>query len=223
VRRLRSRGSWAEGSWKLFAVATAGTVRRRRGRFELGSAALVGATEVDAGDGVCVRAIVTTDGAVTVTVRTRFARLLGARDRGRVVELRCALHGIAREPLLELRRRADGRLLRYPLFGTGGVRRALVPIADLCDAPAPLEAIATGMLDRRDVWAASVTGPGARHALVVAEPAVSGDEPDIRVGRSRSGDAELVVRLPARAPAVAQPQAPRLRTRQEAGPRSAGR
>ena len=217
VRDLRTRGTWTEGSWKLYAVATAGAIRRRRGRFVLDSAGLVGAVDLDAGEDVCARANVGTDGSVSIVIRTRWAQLLGARHRRNIMELRCAVHGIVREPLLELRRRSDGRCLRYPLYGISSIRRAHVALADLRDAPAPLEAIATGMLERRDVWAASIAGPGYSFDLALREPIGESADQDITVARARGGDAELIVRVPMRAPAVASPQAPRLRTRQEAG------
>jgi CDP-glycerol glycerophosphotransferase len=206
---LDVRDLGGEGAWKLFAVASAGAVRRRRGRFELDSAGLVGAVDLDAGEGVRARAVVATDGTLSVEVRTRWAQLLGVRRRGNVLELRCALHGIAREPLLELRRRSDGRRLRYPLYGTAGVRRAHVALADLRDAPAPLEAIATGMLDRHDAWAVSVVGPGYAFDAALPGPAAREIERDVALARTRDGDAELLVRLPARTRAPDAQPAPR--------------
>jgi CDP-glycerol glycerophosphotransferase len=204
VRELRRGGAWQEGTWKLFVVGHTGSVRRRRGRFDLDSAQLLGAIDLDAGEDVHACARVGTDGTVAVVIRTRWAQLLAARRRGAVIDLRCRLHGIGHEPLLELRRRTDGRVLRYPLHGTDGERRARVPVRDLRSAPAPLEAIATGMLEQHDIWAASVAAPGGVFDLAALRSDAGAHDGDIAVARARGGGVEVIVGTPAQLPAPAR-------------------
>jgi hypothetical protein len=63
----------------------------------------------------------------------------------------------------------------------------------------------------------SIAGPGYSFDLALSEPMMQDADQDIAVARARGGDAEIIVRVPARAPVGASLQAPWLRTRQEAG------
>ena len=60
----------AEGTWDVYASTRIGLLRRRRARFVLASPQLIGAVDLDGGDGVRMRALVTSDGAIRIDVRT---------------------------------------------------------------------------------------------------------------------------------------------------------
>jgi CDP-glycerol glycerophosphotransferase len=204
--RLRGRHGWEAGTWDLYAVTRVGLLRRRRGRFELASPELLGAVDLPA-DGACVRAAVTADGAVRITVRTAFARLAARRVRGGVLELEGELRG-ASGPLTA-RRRSDGREVVVPAEGRF---RAALPLAALHDAPPSPEAAVTGGPGAPEMWELAVAGlPLALPEELDGMAWRTGDREAV-LERTRSGDAALVTRrvvtpivTPAPAPALDVP------------------
>ena len=145
-----------DGSWDLYATTSVGPLRRRRSRFLLSSPQLIGAVDLDGGDGVRMRALVTSDGALRVDVRSAYARLEFRRVSDGVLELAGELRR-GHEPRLELRRRSDGRVHAYDVARARDRFRARLPLADLAGAPPSLEAAATGA-PTHEMWDVTVAG-----------------------------------------------------------------
>jgi CDP-glycerol glycerophosphotransferase len=198
-------------SWDLYATTRVGLLRRRRARFVLASPELIGAHDLPGGEDACVRAVVTSDGAIRVEVRTTWARLRARRVTDGVLELDGELRGGA-APRLELRRRSDGRVHVYDAAVAGEGFRARLPLADLAAAPPSLEAAATGAPGAHEMWEAAVAGL----PLVLPDEldgiAWTVGEHEVSLERTRRGDAALVTRkvvtpivLPTSEPALAAP------------------
>jgi CDP-glycerol glycerophosphotransferase len=188
-RALRS----GDGAWDLYATTSVGRLRRRRAKFLLGSPQLIGAVDLDGGEGVRMRLLVTSDGALRVDVRRAYARLESRRVSGGVLELAGELRR-GHEPLLELRRRSDGRAHAYDVARARDRFRARFPLGELVAAPPSLEAAATGVPGAHEMWDLTVAG------LPLALPdeldgiAWRAGEHDVELTRTRRGDAALVTR-----------------------------
>jgi hypothetical protein len=200
---LRAGGKWEEATWQLFADTRTGLVRRRRARFVLASPELVGAVDLPAAGGACVRAAVTAEGAVAVEVRTAWARLHSRRRvDGDVLELRGDVrlpHG-ARHATLQLRRRSDARACTYPVHvAAGGTSfHAHAPLPDLRLAPPSLEAAAAGDASAPEMWELWLLAGSHRLAVGLPEELAgaawwSGAH-EVELIRTRRGDAALVAR-----------------------------
>ena len=137
-------GALSDGTWSLFAATRIGLLRRRRARFLLASPQLIGAVDLDGGDGVLKRVLVTSDGAIRVEVRRAFARLGARRVSGGVLELSGELRR-GHEPRLELRRRSDGRAHAYDV----APRPRRLPGSRPARRPGRRAAVARGRRDRR--------------------------------------------------------------------------
>jgi CDP-glycerol glycerophosphotransferase len=181
-------------SWHLYATTRVGLLRRRRARFVLASPELIGALDLDGGDDdVRLRALVTSDGALQIDVRTAWARLATRRVTDGVLELTGELRGGA-APGLEVRRRSDGRVHAYDAAVAGRGFRARLPLADLPGAPPSLEAAVTGGPAAHEMWELTVAG------LPVALPeeldgiAWSVGEHEVGLERTRRGEAALLTR-----------------------------
>jgi CDP-glycerol glycerophosphotransferase len=182
-----------DGEWDLYASTRVGQLRRRRARFVLASPQLIGAVDLDGGEGVRMRALVTADGAVRVDVRRAYARLATRRVTGGVLELTGELRR-GHEPRLELRRRSDARVHAYDIARAGGGFRARLPLGDLVVAPPSLEAAVTGGPGAHEMW--DVTVAGLPLALPDALDGISwaAGEHEVALTRTRRGDAALVTR-----------------------------
>jgi hypothetical protein len=169
-------------------VTRVGLLRRRRGRFELASPELLGAVDLPA-DGACVRAAVTADGAVRITVRTRFARLTARRVLDGLLLLEGELHG-ASGPLTA-RRRSDGREI---VVAAHGGFHATLPLALLHAAPPSPEAAVTGGPGAPEMWDLAVGGlPLALPAELDGMAWRTGAH-EAMLERTRTGDAAIVTR-----------------------------
>ncbi len=208
-RALRAAGGWEDGVWNLYATTRIGLLRRRRARFVLASPELLGAVDLTGGEDACVRAVVASDGALRVEVRTTWARLRTRRVTDGALELAGEIRGDG-AARLELRRRSDGRVHVYDAALAGGGFRTRLPLADLTGAPPSLEAAAACAAGAHEMWELSVAGmPLALPAELAGIDWAMGEHA-VALERNRRGDAALVTRtvvtpiaLPAPAPAPA--------------------
>jgi CDP-glycerol glycerophosphotransferase len=211
---LRVRGAWVDGTWDIHAVTRHGMLRRRRARFVLDSAALLGAIDLPVAGDAHVRARVTPDGAVRIDVRTRWARLCELTRIGAELELRgegCVDPGADWTIVLE--RRSDGERLSGPArLERDGTRRRFLARASLlalAGAPPSLEATAAGTGALHEMWELQLVGGGRRYPLSVPQELAGAAWPaggaEVSMVRTRSGDAALVVCAPATALAAGAP------------------
>jgi CDP-glycerol glycerophosphotransferase len=184
---------WQDGTWDLYASTRVGSLRRRRARFLLASPELIGALDLDGGDDVRLRALVTADGALRLDVRTTWARLQTRRSTDGVLELTGEVRGGSAAGL-ELRRRSDGRVHVYDATVAGGAFRARLPLADLSGAPPSLEAAVTGGPAAHEMWELSVAGLPLGLPEELDGIAWTSGEHEIGLERTRRGDAALVTR-----------------------------
>ena len=192
-RALRGRDGWREGTWNLYANTRVGLLRRRRARFVLASPELLGAVDLPGDEKACLRAAVTSDGAIRIEVRTAWARLGARRVTGGVLELTGDLRGGA-APRLELRRRSDGRIHAYDAAVARGGFRGSVPLGDLATAPPSLEAAASGGPGANEMWELSVAGLPLALPQELEGIAWTAGEHEVALTRTRRGDAALVTR-----------------------------
>jgi CDP-glycerol glycerophosphotransferase len=201
AKALRGRGGWREGGWKVFLHTRAGLVRRRRGRFQLSSPELIGAVELPSPADVRARAIVTSEGAVTLEVTPHWARLSGPPEaHAEDIELRLeARASLGQAPRLRLKRRSDAFDLTYPLARSNGDAPsrldARVPLSDLIEAPTSLEAWASGG-DEPEMWDVYVDGGERPLAVALSEDFAGAvwrsDARQLALIRTPRGDAAIV-------------------------------
>jgi CDP-glycerol glycerophosphotransferase len=190
---LDPRALRRDGTWDLYATTRVGLLRRRRARFLLASLQLIGAVDLDGGEDVRMRALVTSDGAIRVDVRRAYARLVSRRVTGGVLELAGELRR-GHEPRLELRRRSDGRAHAYDVAIARGGFRGRIPLGGLVAAPPSLEATATGVPGAHEMWDVTVAGLPLALPDALDGIAWTAGEHEVELTRTRRGDAALVTR-----------------------------
>jgi CDP-glycerol glycerophosphotransferase len=169
-----------DGDWELSVHVRAGSLSRRRSRFEVELPRAASAVSVPL-DGALLTVAATAWGKLVVQVRTEWVAITAHRLAGETLELEGELTAAADE--LELRRESDATMLTIPITVAGTGWTAHVPLANVDQTVWELWAVT----DRGRIPLALVADPGDVLTRSRRGGAALSSPPPRRPARSGSG------------------------------------